>query len=317
MQEIKSRDNAVVCPKCHAAFFESKGKCPKCGTPYEEGAVSKSEKAFNEAFEDMNNAARKAHLIRNKYRPHGVVSVIIAVLLFFASCGGQQRGQQEEIINDVDIPRTHFGITLGASYTEVRPIIQKKIDYKNWLWNTSEGREEMNRLEAKSRGKDEPVSALLDERWAGTSDGPFEEIDEKHKIIELSNNFSFYNHYDELNVEFFDGEVVLIAIELPFKLVDEIVNKLFEKYPFQSRRMEWLTTIDGNSRQAGWPKMCHLGGGEEWFCSNGKTEIAIRPPIIVYRDVELMRKKKAHWDELNDLDESERRNRAEKAVEDY
>lgn len=67
MAETKLKDNAIQCPNCGNAYFESEVKCPKCGTLYQDGAESKTEKRFNQLFDKMNDVARRVHSKRNKY----------------------------------------------------------------------------------------------------------------------------------------------------------------------------------------------------------------------------------------------------------
>ena len=65
MKEVKQKDNAVICPECGNAFFESEGKCPKCGTPYEKEGANEFEEVVNENFREVNDVARKKHLNLN------------------------------------------------------------------------------------------------------------------------------------------------------------------------------------------------------------------------------------------------------------
>ena len=66
MVQIK-KDNAVTCAKCGNAYFESEGKCPRCGETYEEGKISDAEREFHEKFDTINDAIRDEQTKRNKH----------------------------------------------------------------------------------------------------------------------------------------------------------------------------------------------------------------------------------------------------------
>lgn len=77
MAEEIQKNNALKCPKCGHVFFESVG---------------------------ANSTTRKVHLKRNKYRPNGIVGLIL-VLLFLTSCIGSDNknvGSDNENTNSVE-----------------------------------------------------------------------------------------------------------------------------------------------------------------------------------------------------------------------
>ena len=61
------KNNAVICANCGNAYFESEGKCPRCGKIYEKGEISNGEREFQKKFDEINNAIRAEQLQGNKY----------------------------------------------------------------------------------------------------------------------------------------------------------------------------------------------------------------------------------------------------------
>ena len=128
----------------------------------------------------------------------------------FFSCisnGNQNKSQSDEIIvhNEINIPRTHSGISLGSSLSDVKRAIEASGE---WVVDIDEDKEH---------------NIIVFE---------FEEIGPLAK-----------SKYYKFRVELFDGKVDIIEI-IPGKNQIEIIEMIKGKYPFIERKADefsWIT----------------------------------------------------------------------------
>ena len=286
--KTKKKNNAVICPKCGAAYFESQGNCPKCKTPYDNGDVSSEyENTFNKVFDDLNGTARDFVTSKKKYRPDSLMTIFLLLAFCFCSCmrnsGSETKSfetTQDSIQNktdrssqNVDIPRTHLGITLGMPWNEAKPIL---------LSNVCKG---LN-----------------------------EDVDNAHKgiLVERRGDWlgDWESKYSRFYIEIFDGKVYSISVE-PQNNASEVIEALKQKYPFEVQENEELR-YHGNA-------LVTKNVKKNYSCSNGKTEIYFDESsyMIRYRDIALKASKSDYWDEVETLAKKAQQEDVNQQLSDY
>lgn len=286
-QSKTKKNNAVLCPQCGTAYFESQGSCPKCNTIYKKGAVSEYENTFNKVFDDLNDTARDIVTTKKKGRTDSLTTILLLLAFCFCSCGENRRAEikstetlQDSVLNEqtvvsknVDIPRTHLGITLGMSWTEARSLL---------LSNVCKG---LN-----------------------------EDVDNAHKgiLAEKSGDWlgNWGTKYSNFYVEVFDGKVYSISVE-PQNNPAEVITALKNKYPFDIEENEELRYHNNG--------LVTKNVKKNYSCSNGKTEIYFDEYsyMIRYRDVNLKIAKSNYWDEVEALAKKAQQEDVNQQLSDY
>lgn len=215
-KDKSKKNNVVLCPKYGAAHFESQDKCPKCNNPHGKGAVSEYGKSFGKVFDDLNSTSKDIMTTKKKFRPDSLVTIILLLLFYFCSCTGNKESEikssetiQDSIQNEqtfiheeIDIPRTHLGITLGMPYDEAKRLLLSNV----------------------CKGLDEEVDSI-----------------HKGILVERRGDWlgDWENKYSHFFVEVFDDKVYSIRL-VPQNNPAEVIEALKRKYPFNVEETEEL-----------------------------------------------------------------------------
>ena len=169
--------------------------------------------------------------------------------------------KDENITKDVDIPRSHLGISLGMRWSEAKQVLAKN----GWPHLKEEKDDIYNTIIAKP---------------------PYGAVNNNNVIKE------YKGKYSDFSIVVFDNKVCSINL-CPKDNQKDIIDALKQKYPFEDEEIMLGYRYYGNGHVN--EEVIH-----DLTYSNGETEISLRNSsyYIQYKDVKLNKERSAYRDRV-------------------